>query len=309
MHNTYVIAADFSTKNNLSNKSDLELSLNKINFSNYIIFNHKKVSTGMSKISNPKLSILNPMGKFPKAIRFAMRSQNNKIINNLLSLIFKNNLFFMVPHNIRFFYYKGFLDQLNPDDFVFLVDSRDLIFQISPNKLSDTLYSSNGINFFDERLFQFRDNSIQIIGNSEGNQKWLKYLIGNSHNKLDNLTKEFIINTGCIAGSVKSLNFYLDYFCSKIRYNANRFRMLDQAAANLFAYSGELSPLDIMIHQNGEIVLNMCGVIEKNVELINGSLLIDNQKVPIVHQYDRFAIYSPELGLKFSHGKAKYQNL
>ena len=309
MYKTYVIAADFSTKNNLNNNSDLELSLNKINFSNYIIFNHKKVSSNVLKIRNPNLSFLNPMGKFPKAIRFIMRKQKNKTINKLLNLVFKNNLFFMVPHNIRFFYYKSFLDQLNPEDFVFLVDSRDLIFQISPNILSNTLYSSNEVHFFDESYLQFKDKSVQIIGNSEGNQKWLRYLVNDDNYNLDSLNKEFIINTGCIAGSVKSLNVYLDYLCSKIKHNPNRFRILDQAVGNLFAYSKDVTPVVTRIHQNGEIVLNMCGVIEKNIELIEGALFISANKIPIVHQYDRFALYSPELGLKLNPSKARYQNL
>lgn len=62
-------------------------------------------------------------------------------------------------------------------------------------------------------------------------------------------------------------------------------------------------------HRNGEVVLNMCGVISEEVKNEGGVLKINDITIPIVHQYDRFAKFHKDVGLKFIRNKSQYQNL
>jgi len=44
----------------------------------------------------------------------------------------------------------------------------------------------------------------------------------------------------------------------------------------------------------------MCGVIDERVDLIEGKLIRGDRTIPIVHQFDRFGIYSGMQGLTLS---------
>ena len=102
----------------------------------------------------------------------------------------------------------------------------------------------------------------------------------------------------------------MDIACNKIKNNKNRFHhILDQMTVNIPVFSGDLSSVNFQINKNGTVVLNMCGIIDENVANNNGVLEIENVTIPIIHQYDRFGIYSLENGIKITRKKNSYQNL
>jgi hypothetical protein len=310
MSQTYVVSANFSKNKNKKIPTDLQISLEKIHFDNYVIFNHKEVISPKVKISKIKLARLNPMGKIPKSIRFFLRKTENKLFNKIVNRVLFNTVSVMIPHNLRLFYYLDILEQLNDEDFVFFTDSRDLIFQEHPDKIAKRLKSKFDLHFFDERLYHFRNESTQVLGNSETNMYWLKLLKNKEMLNAKDFKNKFIINTGCIAGTVEALKHYLKIICAQIETNPYKnYKILDQAAANLFIYEKKAKVITATSHRNGEFVLNMCGVINEEVKNEEGILKINNILIPIIHQYDRFAKYHEDLGIKFIRSKSQYQDL
>jgi hypothetical protein len=79
--------------------------------------------------------------------------------------------------------------------------------------------------------------------------------------------------------------------------NFGIYALLDQAALNAVAYQNNDIKSIVNINKNGEIVLNMCGIIESSVEVLNGKIKLEKFVMPIVHQFDRFGHYSSEDGL------------
>lgn len=310
MGQTFVVSANFSKNKNLKIPTDLQISLEKINFDNFLIFNHKKIISPKVKNSKIKLVRLNPMGRIPKSIRFFLRKTEDTIFNKIINRIFFNTLLIMIPHNLRLFYYLHILERLNDEDFVFITDSRDLVFQQKPNLIAEQLKSEFDLHFFDEGLYHFRTKSIQLLGDSEPNMRWIKLLKNKEVFDAKDFRNQFIINTGCIAGTVMALKHYLKTICSQIRANPYKhYKMLDQAAANLFVYEETECDLRLITHRNGEVVLNMCGVINEEVKNEGGVLKISDITIPIVHQYDRFAKFNKDLGIRFMKSKSQYQNL
>jgi len=310
MGQTYVVSGNFSTNKNLKTPTDLQISLEKLNFDNFLIFNHKKIISPKENNFKIKLVKLNPMGRVPKSIRFFLRKTESTIFNKIVNRVLFNTLSVMIPHNLRLFYYLEILEQLNDEDFIFFTDSRDLIFQEHPDSIAEKLRSRVDLHFFDERLYYFKNKSIQILGNSESNMRWIKLLKNKEVFDAKDFRNQFIINTGCIAGTVMALKHYLKTICSQIRANPYKhYKMLDQAAANLFVYEETECDLRLITHRNGEVVLNMCGVISEEVKNEGGVLKISDITIPIVHQYDRFAKFHKDLGIRFMKSKSQYQNL
>ena len=83
--------------------------------------------------------------------------------------------------------------------------------------------------------------------------------------------------------------------------------LLDQAALNAVAYQSSRLKKLIHVNKNGELVLNMCGIIKGRVALLNGKINHDNVITPIVHQFDRFGDYSLEEGLVLNRRKYRVQ--
>lgn len=310
MSQTYVVSGNFSRNKNLKTPTDLQISLEKINFDNFLIFNHKKIISAKVKNSKFKLVRFNPMGTVSKSIRFFLRKTENTILNKIINRIFFNTLSIMTPHNLRLFYYLEILEKLNDEDFVFITDSRDLVFQQHPNLIAEKLKSKFDLHFFDERLYHFRNKSIQLLGDSEPNMRWIKLLKNKEAFDAKDIKNQFIINSGCIAGTVIALKHYLKMICLQIRANPYKhYKILDQAAANLFVYEETGSVFRLITHRNGEVVLNMCGIVNEEVKNEGGVLKINDIIIPIVHQYDRFAKFHKDLGIRFMRSKSQYQGL
>jgi hypothetical protein len=307
---TWVLSAKFSRKSNLKTISDLESSLKKHSYINYIIFDHSNFISPNLKINEYKFSKINPLGLIPKAVRETLRKINNSFITHLFSKCLPNNLFLMIPYNLRPFYYQQLLKNLNDEDLVFLVDSRDLIFQVNPNLVGNTLIQKAELHFFDEGVKFFKNMKPQFLGNSPTNMAWAKLFVDDATYDFKNITNNTIINGGCVFGRVKHVKNFVDIACIKIKNNKNRFHhILDQMIVNIPVFSGDLSSANFKINRNGTVVLNMCGIIEENVTNNNGVLQIENVIIPVVHQYDRFGNYSPENGIQITKSKYSYQNL
>jgi hypothetical protein len=305
---TYVISANFSTNTNLNYRTDLEKSLKKFNFNNYIIFNHKNIANPNLSLKNIKIAKINPMGKIPKLFRQLFRLDFNLLIK--LINLFDLNFSLMIPHNLRLFYTKELLLNLNDNDFVFLVDSRDLIFQINPNQLSSKLANLADLHFFDERYFGFKSKQIQLIQNSPANKYWLKLLDNNDLTLNESYHNKFIINSGCMAGKVYAMRDFINKAVELIQKNPYKFHeILDQAVVNKLVYQDFYSSNGILIHQNGEFVLNMCGVIQNEVKIQNGKIMSEKGVIPIVHQYDRFTNFTEDSGITLRKSPYEYQNL
>ena len=244
----------------------------------------------------------NPMSFFSRSFRFLFRNITwFPLIGIIRKIVFNNNNLrnlFVVPHNLRHFLSLEVLLRLNPEDYVYLVDARDLIFQVQPSEISSNLISSNKIQLFDEGDYYFGDGAAQDFLSSSGNRDWLRKLYNGKKEFNTFQLKSKIINAGCISGKAKDLITLLTETTNLLsRSNFGITALLDQAALNAVAYQNDSIKSLININRNGEIVLNMCGIIESSVEVLNGKIQHRNLIIPIVHQFDRFGYYSSETGL------------
>jgi hypothetical protein len=226
----------------------------------------------------------------------------------LLNTILKNSRQIMMPpHNARHFEYVEVLRKLPDDDWAILVDSRDLIFQISPREVIKRIDTDRHIHLFLEDGKFFKDGSNQTNDKSPANWNWASQLLNNNTDKLSKLMGANIVNSGCIAGRVVDLILFFEKSCKLLSDSSySSFSLLDQAATNVLAYDESLTS-KIQLHKNGELVLNMCGVIEERVEIVNGKLLRSGHTVPIVHQFDRFGTWSAVHGLVFDKRQYRVQ--
>lgn len=294
---TWVLAADFSKSGSFENSSPLIESLYSLGFENFHVFNHSMVFTPSRNEIQLKPQVrINPMSNLARMGRFMLRRLGESGSRRFIGKNFPDHLGLMIPHNLRHFLYKNMLRNFDYDDFVFLVDSRDLVFQISPIDLSQELVGIGKIHFFDESERYFKNlEKEQRISSSETNQNWLRQLENFIENPLVR-SNHWIINSGCVAGTVESLLQFLELSTNQIAESDWRFDcILDQAATNLIAYANIIS--NAKIHANGDYVLNMCGVIRGEFEIIDGVLIKNKETIPIVHQWDRFGDYRKDDGI------------
>ncbi len=257
-------------------------------------------------------TILNPMSVFSKFLRFILR-KNSWLLktNKVKEIIFNNRVLrdaTVVPHNLRHFLALEMLQKMNPEDYVFLVDSRDLIFQELPTEIVKKIVEIDMIQLFDEGDYYFRNGADQDFASSSANREWLSQLLNGSKEFDSFELKSMIINSGCISGKVKDLEKLLietTYLISKSNFGVAA--LLDQAALNAVAYQSTRIKKLVCINKNGKLVLNMCGIVKGPVELLNGKIQYNNITIPIVHQFDRFGHYSSEAGLVLSRHDYKVQ--
>lgn len=216
------------------------------------------------------------------------------------------NYILMPPHNSRHFYYRKALLKEDPERPVFLVDSRDLIFQMSPKEIASNSLLAKGVVLFDEGEHSFKDGREQKNGFSLANLNWALELLNHKTEKIRNLLNRNIINSGCIFGISRDLQDFLKFSENTLlASNYANTSLLDQASVNYVAYCLESSP---KIVRNGEIVLNMCGVVDDGVELRSGIFFHNEKVVPIVHQFDRYGIWDTELNFKFTKREYRIQS-
>jgi hypothetical protein len=296
---THVVFSAFGSASEFA----LLKSLQSFSDFNVICLTSKKNKAGWEMYGiTTYCTFLNPMSFFSRSFRFLIRNLTwFPLVTILRKLVFSNyhlrNLF-VVPHNLRHFLSLEVLLRLNPEDYVFLVDGRDLIFQVPPSEISKRLITLNKIQLFDEGDFYFNDGAAQDFLSSSTNRDWLKKLYNGKKEFNSFQLKSKIINSGCISGKAKDLVTLLTETTILIsKSNFGIYALLDQAALNAVAYQNNDIKSIVNINKNGEIVLNMCGIIESSVEVLNGKIKLEKFVMPIVHQFDRFGHYSSEDGL------------
>ena len=257
-------------------------------------------------------TFLNPMSFFSKFVRFLIRRINWVPFRIVMRKIVFSNYYLrnllVVPHNLRHFISLEVLRKINPEDYVFLVDSRDLIFQESPSKISKRLIKLNKIQLFDEGDYYFQNGVRQDFLYSHANRDWLRQLL-NANKEFDSFElKSVVINSGCISGKAKDLKRLLIETTDLIsKSNFGIAALLDQAALNAVAYQSSRLNKIVNINKNGRLVLNMCGIVNGPVTLLNGKIKHNNVTIPIVHQFDRFGHYSLEAGLVLNRREYRIQ--
>ena len=224
-----------------------------------------------------------------------------KTLHILLKKLFSKSIWiFMPPQNARHFESLQILKGLPSDSWVFLVDSRDLVFQIDPCDIAEQLVSQGDLHFFDEGQRSFKTGSRQFNSESPANWNWAKMLVNHDEMKLKSISQKWIINSGCITGRCYAVIEFLEKSC-KLLENSQYCNtdFLDQASTNVVVYE-ELITTPYKVHNNGEFVLNMCGKIEKQVSLIDNQLKINGITIPIVHQFDRYGTWNSTTGFDLS---------
>jgi hypothetical protein len=236
-------------------------------------------------------------------VRSSFARRISRGIRNILPE--RHQAFLMPPHNARHFEYSKVLRGLDQESWTILVDSRDLIFQEKPEQIIHKLSKDFDIHLFDEGDVFFKNGIKQINGLSPANWNWALQLKNFDVDKVEKLRNHNILNSGCIIGKNSALIELIDKSCEALKSSLwSDIALLDQASLNYVAYSGEVSPR-IDFHMNGELVLNMCGVIEENVINSLGVLMIDHSPIGIIHQFDRFGTWSPANGIEFT--KRRYE--
>lgn len=234
--------------------------------------------------------------------KFLIRSSLlRRLLRFATQKVFKNSRQIMMPpHNARHFEYLKTLKSLSPEEWVILVDSRDLIFQSNPQEIIHNLDSETPIHLFLEDGNFFKTGSEQLNDTSPANWNWAKQILNFDSSRSDILIGTRIVNSGCIIGRVRELTSFFEESCNLLTASLHSsYALLDQASVNVIAYSFS-DKFNVKLHKNGEVVLNMCGVVDGEAEIRNGQLFLDGVLVPIVHQFDRFGIWTDKHGLSFS---------
>lgn len=224
-----------------------------------------------------------------------------------ISLLKNQRHILMQPHNARHFEYVKALEMLDKKSWAILVDSRDLVFQVSPREIIKNLDNSKKLHLFLEDGSHFKDGSPLLNNHSISNWNWAAQLRNYNYPEIDFLKETKIVNSGCIIGRVSELITFLEESCNLLSNSLHSsYSLLDQAAVNYLAY-GEKFTSQVELHANGEIVLNMCGVIPDVVEINKGILYRKKQVIPIVHQFDRFGSWDILTGFTFHKREYKVQ--
>jgi hypothetical protein len=306
---TYIIFSAFGRASDF----DLLKSLQSFSGFDVICLTSKKYKKSWDNLGITTYStFFNPMSFISKSVRFLLRKFDWLPFNIALrNLVFHNyNLrnLFVVPHNLRHFLSLEVLLNINPEDYVFLVDARDLIFQESPSEISKKLIQLDKIQLFEEGDYYFQNGAKQDFLSSPANRNWLRQIL-NGNKEYDSFElKSVVINSGCISGKAKDLTKLLIETTNLIsKSNFGISALLDQAALNAVAYQNSRLKKLVHINKNGELVLNMCGVVKGPVELFNGMIKNNDLITPIVHQFDRFGHYSLEAGLVLDRREYRVQ--
>ena len=216
------------------------------------------------------------------------------LIFTLFKLLNAKPLLFLIPLvNSRFYYGLDFLSKLNGDDKVIICDGRDLIFQVSPQKVyDDFILNKDVVIVANEDDTNIKNGVACNLESSPLNIKWISLINPKLANQKE-LIKNSIINGGFIMGEVSKLREILKKTILIMEYSSNiLIEQLDQAALNILKYL--VAPDALKVERNGEIVFNMCSRREDK-EISNdknsGKLYIDGKIIPVVHMFDRHGTY------------------
>jgi hypothetical protein len=176
------------------------------------------------------------------------------------------------PQSGRFFVYQDFL-RTNPRyRCVLLSDSRDVVFQSSPfNHVEPNV------------LNVFKQDRTLIYGANNLDTNWFACLYGNK--LLKTVMSKQTICSGTIMGSPAVLLKYLAFMEKEIL--SHKFRPLDQSMHNKVVYID--LPRDFVVsHSNlSGLIFTIAETADTDYEIKDSKVLINNQVVSVLHQYDR----------------------
>ncbi len=260
-----------------------------------------------SKVQIAKFDSTSELRIFIRKILLRSRILRLSLHFSLQHFFRKSRQIMMPPHNARHFEYLRAINHLNPSDWVIMVDSRDLIFQISPQQIINDIDKKVPIHLFLENGKFFKDGQVQHNDLSTANWNWASQILNGDSVQLEMLKGTEIINSGCIIGRVAEMKRFLEKSCDLLaQSHYSSYALLDQASVNVIAYCAK-NDFDIALHANGEIVLNMCGVVDMKTELKGGKLYVNDKIVPLVHQFDRFGTWDSSNNLIFSKREYRVQ--
>lgn len=206
----------------------------------------------------------------------------------------------MPPHNARHFESIRAIKDLPENAWVYLVDSRDLVFQISPAEITSMLDPQIDLHFFDEGKYNFKSGEIQRNSSSPANWNWALMLLNHDLDGLKSIKDKWIINSGCIAGKKEAILKFLELSCEKLSQSLYSVTdLLDQASTNYVVYNSNDED-NWRVHSNGAMVLNMCGKIDEEIKVDTKNLTISGKVIPIVHQFDRYGTWNVDHGFTFN---------
>jgi hypothetical protein len=168
-------------------------------------------------------------------------------------------------------------EQLNFSRAMF-TDIRDVLFQADPFARPEPYH----IKVFEEEAL-FRD--------SGRNQRWLRRC---SEDMLSPLMDKPIICAGVTLASYDGAIDYLKHMASACQSLSERFFGADQAVLNHLVYGGKISGVEIVPNRRGEVqtmALQDQFLLDGHGRVLNA----DGSVCPILHQYDRHAIFGKYL--------------
>jgi len=169
-------------------------------------------------------------------------------------------------------------EQLNFSRAMF-TDIRDVLFQADPFAQPAPYH----IKVFEEETL-FRDNEI--------NQRWLRRCY--SEDLLSRLIDKRVLCAGITLASYDGAIGYLSRMASACQSVPERFFGADQAVHNYLVYGGEIDGVEIVPNRRGE-VQTMAGQNRFLLDELGRVLNADGSVCPILHQYDRHALFGKYL--------------
>jgi hypothetical protein len=178
---------------------------------------------------------------------------------------------------VRHYFYLDYLkSQGSSFENIFLVDVRDVFFQINPFE-----YQMDG-----ELLVTLEDKS-KIIGTCWQNATWILNKFGKR--EFEKLKMKRISCAGTTRGTKKGIMAYLKFMCKHLYPNVRTLHMegYDQGVHNVIVHNRYVDGISIVDNSGPILTLNFTPddaiVVDANGQLRNDS----GQVAHVVHQYDR----------------------
>lgn len=176
------------------------------------------------------------------------------------------------PQSGRFLVYQDFLRTNCTYRCVLLSDSRDVVFQGNPFSHVEP----HVLNVFEqERSLSYGSDNLDT--------KWFANVIGN--NLLNAVRGKQTLCSGTIMGSPAVLLKYLAFMEKEIL--SHKFRPIDQPMHNKVVYI-DLPGEFVVSHSNlSGLIFTSAETSETDYKIEDDQVVINNQVVPVLHQYDR----------------------
>lgn len=192
------------------------------------------------------------------------------------------------PNDARLIAYRRLLrGELRECPWVFLTDTRDVIFQGDPDDEFRRLTADAPVHLFDEGGLDPAQPR-GAIRDDEWNSGWIRRLAGEEG--LDGIGDRVPICSGTMLGRPAALADVVDQMIIAIgSVPARKVAILDQGALNLLLYRGILDDIGVTVHRNGTGPVVTISRSASAVRVHDGVVYLDGMAPPVVHQYDRLS--------------------